>query len=235
VARAAPGIRELVEEMSSQHCVILVLADDRYGRVFTCTDGTRLVEHLRFESTATSRDAWDADWHAGPGRVGVAVRQHFVRIAQRVIQAHRANPGAQILFGGPPEHLAVLRLELDTVIPDAPIGTVALPVTAKVGEVASVLADLMRSEEQEFQRQVVDDLLHAHRVGTAVLGLEATSEAVATGLAMLVVIETAGARTTVVDALLRRALTAGCRVQVVRADPALRRAGGVGAHLRCPP
>lgn len=233
MARTAPGIRELVEEMSSQRRVILVLVDDRHGRVFTCADGAQLVEHLRVDAVPPpARDGWRVA--RGVVTAPADVRQHFVRIAQRVVQAHRENPGAQVLFGGPPEDVAVLRLELGTAIPEVPTGAVSLPVTARIGEVARVLADLLRSEEQEFQRQVVEDLLHAHQVGTAVLGLRATLDAVAAGSAMLVVVDAAGGRSTVVDALLRRALTAGCRVQVVRSDAALRRAGGIGAHLRCP-
>ena len=231
----APGVRELVETISSQHRVIVVLADRHHGRVFTWSEGTRMIEHLHVEAHSEPIRA-----AATPGLatisplVDASERRHFVTIARRVARIHRATPAAYILFGGPAEDLAVLRLELSSSTRKARMGTIDVPADAKRGAVAGAVADFMKGEQHDFQRQVVDDLIQAREDGTAVMGLRATTDAVSAGRAMLLVIDAGYGKRGQVEALFRRALETGCRIQVIRGDPALHLAGSIGAHLRLP-
>ena len=229
----APGIRELVETISSQHRVIVVLADRRHGRVFTWSEGTRMIEHLRVEAPDEPRRPEAAAGLAmiSPHR-DESERRHFVHIARRVTRIHRATPAAYILFGGPEEDLAVLRLELSSSTRKVRLGTIDVPANAKKGEVARAVAEFMQAEQHDFQRQVVDDLIAAREDGTAVMGLRPTTDAVSAGRAMLLVVDAGYGKRGQVEALFRRALETGCRIQVIRGDPALHLAGSIGAHLR---
>ena len=126
----------------------------------------------------------------------------------------------------------MLVLELSASTPKAAIGTIDVPVSASIDEVTEAVAQLIQDEERDFQRHVVDDLIHAHEVGTAVTGLQPTIDAVSAGRAMLVVVDAAFGKRAQVQALFRLALETGCRIQVIRSDPALHLAGSIGAQLR---
>jgi len=228
-----PGIRELVETMSSRQRVIIVLADRSHGRVFTWTEGTRMIEHLRTDARAELRGSRRAASVPMISPRGDAhERRHFVNIARRVARIHRAIPAADILFAGPEEDLAVLRLELSSSTRKAMIGTIDVAVDATTDEVAGAVAEFMSGDQHDFQRQLVDDLIEARKVGTAVIGLQPTIDAVSAGRAMLLVIDAGYGRRGQVEALFRRALETGCRIQLIRGDAALHLAGNIGAHLR---
>ncbi len=168
----------------------------------------------------------------------------------------------RILIGGTDENVAAWRALLPRHLQSLVMGEFSMPMTASQGEVLSRALKLGMEAEVEHEARQVNEIIDlAAKGGAGVIGLEKTLEAIQRELVRRLVVlpnfrsrgficdscgrltvhptetcptcgEKLAPTTDVVEYAVSGALRNGADVQVVHDNPALEKAGGIGALLR---
>ena len=232
-ASANPNIYHLIELKDTYHRYIVMISTEESARILEVNLGA-VTEELWRERPELRRRVgreWTKEHYQNHRRERTnQFIKEKIKVLERLISA---DGHTHLILAGNPQLTARIRNALPKHLEEILIDTVVASPNDNISDVvAATLSQFIEQEEQESQA-VVDTLYREIRTsGLAVVGPEASLEALQQGQADVLVLAQDMPDLTLREELVRLATQSQCQVEVVNFSPVLMEFGGVGCLLR---
>lgn len=230
---ALPNIYHLIELKDTYHRYVVMISTEESARILEVTLGSVTEELWRERPELRKRVGreWTKEHYQNHRRERT---NQFVKEKIKILERLMAAGGhTHLILAGNPQMTARIRKALPRHLEEKLIDTVVAGPNDDISDVvAATLSQFIEQEEQEAQA-LVDTLYREIRTsGLAVVGPEASLEALQQGQADVLVLAQDMPDLTLREELVRLAAQNHCQVEVVNYSPMLMEFGGVGCLLR---
>lgn len=177
---ARPQLEPLHALLDEYERIGVVLVDKERARLFTVFLG-QIEERREIVDVVPGKQATGGWYALAQTRYArhheEHVRRHVTRTTAALLALLRARPFDRLLVGGPDEALALLRAHLPRPLRARLAGTLTLALFADEAEVLQATLYAAEALERQAEVRAIDELSEAATTPHAVLGVEATLEA----------------------------------------------------------
>lgn len=230
---ALPNIYHLIELKDTYHRYVVMISTEENARILEVNLGSVTEELWRERPELRQRVGreWTKEHYQNhrQERTNQFVKEK-IKILERLMLA---GGHTHLILAGNPQMTARIRKALPRHLEEKLIDIVMADPNDNISDVVAVtLAQFIEQEEQESQA-LVDTLYREIRTsGLAVVGPEASFEALQQGRADVLVLAQDMPNLTLREELVRLAAQSHCQVEVVKYSPVLMEFGGAGCLLR---
>lgn len=230
---ALPNIYHLIELKDTYHRYIVMISTEESARILEVNLGSVTEELWRERPELRQRVGreWTKEHYQNHRRERTnQFIKEKIKILERLVSA---GGHTHLILAGNPAMTARIRKALPRHLEEKLIDTVVAGPNDNISDVVAVtLSQFIEQEEQESQTLVETLNREIRTGGLAVVGPEASLEALQQGQADVLVVAQDMPDLTLREELVRLAAQSQCQVEVVNYSPLLMGFGGVGCLLR---
>ena len=228
-----PHIYPLIELMDTYHRYVVVISTEESARILEVHTGS-ITESLWMERSELRKRVgreWTKEHYQNhrEDRGGKFIKEK-IRILERVMSA---GGHTHLILAGSPQKTSRLKKALPKRLTDRLVDTVVIDERAKTGSVVeATLATFIEQEQKESLAAVEMLQREINTNGLAVVGSEATLEALKRGQADMLILAKEFYEGELKEELVKLAVLHGIKIETVSGSHTLNRYGGVGCLLR---
>ena len=233
VMELTPHIYPLVELMDTYHRYVVVISSEKKARILEIDTGS-VTESLWMEKPELRKRVgreWTKEHYQNhrEDRGGKFIKEK-VRILEWVMSA---GGHTHLILAGNPQRTSRLKKSLPKRLLDHLVDTVVIEERAETGSVVeATLATFVEQEQKESLSAVEMLQREINTNGLAVVGSEATLEALKRGQADMLILATEFYEGELKEKLVKLAVRNGIKIETVSGSHVLNQYGGVGCLLR---